>query len=245
MTNNTQPQWVRGINNFGRANLSIQGHDWYAPNGEDPTTDSISDLVARLMSEDYLKSWRYFSSTLHTSEGGAPAPTDYLSLEYIHNNIHGFTGGSSDSDGVGHMQDPGVASFDPIFFLHHCNVDRQLAMWQTLNPDKWFDNLDDGDATSSTPLSPFHKDTQGTIYTSDDIRDWTKLNYQYDVLENTPRWIRASTQGKVTTDHIAGHVRRTVNLHMNKARKAVLSSSQLTGTENDYLVNIIYDRWVY
>jgi len=30
----------------------------------------------------------------------------------------------------GHMSSPDIAGFDPIFFFHHCNVDRLIAMWQ-------------------------------------------------------------------------------------------------------------------
>lgn len=29
------------------------------------------------------------------------------------------------------------SGFDPIFFLHHCNVDRILALWRALNPEVW------------------------------------------------------------------------------------------------------------
>ena len=35
---------------------------------------------------------------------------------------------------------PDVSRFDPIFWLHHCNVDRMYALWQALHPDadqKW------------------------------------------------------------------------------------------------------------
>lgn len=114
-------------------------------------------------------------------------------------------------------------------------------MWQTLNPDKWFDNLDDSDTGPDAKLAPFHKDQKFTLYDSNDIRDWTALNYQYDILENTPRWIRV--QGtNVTRDHIANHVRRTVNMHLNKSRQAVLASPQLSGKENDYIINVVYDR---
>lgn len=35
------------------------------------------------------------------------------------------------------MQFPEVAGFDPIFWLHHANVDRLVAMWQALNPDSF------------------------------------------------------------------------------------------------------------
>jgi tyrosinase len=32
---------------------------------------------------------------------------------------------------------PEVAGFDPVFFLHHTNMDRMSAMWQALNPDSY------------------------------------------------------------------------------------------------------------
>jgi tyrosinase len=33
-----------------------------------------------------------------------------------------------------------VAAFDPIFFLHHANVDRMLSLWAALNPGVWITN---------------------------------------------------------------------------------------------------------
>jgi hypothetical protein len=29
------------------------------------------------------------------------------------------------------------SGFDPIFFLHHCNVDRLLSLWSAVNPGVW------------------------------------------------------------------------------------------------------------
>lgn len=52
-------------------------------------------------------------------------------IEYIHNLIHNCVGG------LGTMADLRVAAFDPIFYLHHANVDRLFAMWQALNPDSY------------------------------------------------------------------------------------------------------------
>ncbi|KZT21807.1 Di-copper centre-containing protein [Neolentinus lepideus HHB14362 ss-1] len=46
------------------------------------------------------------------------------SLEGIHDSLHDFIGGN------GHMSFPDYAGFDPIFFLHHSNVDRRLALWE-------------------------------------------------------------------------------------------------------------------
>ena len=41
---------------------------------------------------------------------------------------------------------PSVA-FDPIFFLHHANVDRMLSLWSALNPDVWVSKGDSEDGT--------------------------------------------------------------------------------------------------
>jgi len=35
------------------------------------------------------------------------------------------------------MSDPDYAAFDPIFFLHHANVDRLYALWEYIYPDYW------------------------------------------------------------------------------------------------------------
>lgn len=52
-------------------------------------------------------------------------------IENIHNGIHSSVGGR------GHMSWPQMAAFDPIFYLHHANVDRIFAMWQALNPNSY------------------------------------------------------------------------------------------------------------
>ncbi len=43
-------------------------------------------------------------------------------FEIIHDSIHGFVGGS--------MSSTTFAAFDPIFYSHHCMVDRVWALWQ-------------------------------------------------------------------------------------------------------------------
>ena len=47
------------------------------------------------------------------SSGRAVNPEVWGSLEDTHNTVHGVSGGG------GHMGDPAVAAFDPIFWLHH------------------------------------------------------------------------------------------------------------------------------
>lgn len=61
------------------------------------------------------------------SSGRPVRPEVWGSLEDTHNSVHGLTGGG------GHMGDPTVAAFDPIFWLHHANIDRLFAIWQALH----------------------------------------------------------------------------------------------------------------
>ena len=32
-----------------------------------------------------------------------------------------------------------IAPYDPIFWFHHNNVERQFELWQLMNPDKWLE----------------------------------------------------------------------------------------------------------
>ncbi|KAF9005143.1 tyrosinase [Cyathus striatus] len=124
-----------------------------------------------------VTTWPAFSS--HTvGDGGSTSN----SLEAIHDNIHGYVGGG------GHMSDPAVAAFDPIFFLHHCNVDRLLSLWSAINPGVWVSagDSEDGSFTMSaenpvdadTPLTPFWSNQTG-FWASAGVTDTTKLGYSY------------------------------------------------------------------
>lgn len=78
-------------------------------------SNPLSDYVCRLLS--YGRAWKDFASTqdmFDISKSPNPSWEAYLSLEYIHNNIHGWIGGNG-----GQMSQPAVAAFDPIFFMHH------------------------------------------------------------------------------------------------------------------------------
>ncbi|KAK7464940.1 hypothetical protein VKT23_006148 [Stygiomarasmius scandens] len=57
---------------------------------------------------------------------------DADSLEGIHDSMHDILGGN------GHMSNPDYAGFDPIFFLHHCNVDRLYALWEYVYPKECY-----------------------------------------------------------------------------------------------------------
>ncbi|CAG8805217.1 27157_t:CDS:2, partial [Racocetra persica] len=74
----------------------------------------------------------------------------YSSIEGVHNIVHNKIGGPS-----GHMAYTETAGFDPIFFLHHANVDRLVAIWQVCKSkkDSWMKK--DGKLDENTSLEPF------------------------------------------------------------------------------------------
>ncbi|KAF9235094.1 common central domain of tyrosinase-domain-containing protein [Melanogaster broomeanus] len=56
------------------------------------------------------------------------------SMEGVHNSLHSVIGGN------GHMSNPDYAGFDPIFFFHHSNVDRLIALWEWCYPQYWMND---------------------------------------------------------------------------------------------------------
>ncbi|PVI00116.1 Di-copper centre-containing protein [Periconia macrospinosa] len=112
------------------------------------------------------------------------------SLESIHGTIHDMVGGD------GHMLWLQYSAFDPIFWLHHANVDRLIVIWQELNRDRWVSvnstNQESSFAIPSgtvvnaqTPLKPFRKsDSSNDFWTSDAVRDWRVFGYTYNDVHN-------------------------------------------------------------
>lgn len=132
-------------------------------------------------------------------------------IEVIHGNIHNSVGGE------GHMTYPEVSAFDPIFWLHHANVDRLFAMWQILNPhsyivptvNNWGTYYESPGTidTGTSSLAPFHADNGTSMWTSDTVRELAVFNYAYPEL---PDWALDATQ-------LANYVRLQVNMKYNPA----------------------------
>jgi hypothetical protein len=109
-----------------------------------------------------------------------PQPVHYMrafgELEsQPHNVVHDAIGGDT-----GWMADPDCAARDPIFWLHHANIDRLWQVWLNqggrLNPincSTW----------SRTPFTFFDEKGQKVTKTACDILNMvTQLDYQYDKL---------------------------------------------------------------
>lgn len=117
-------------------------------------------------------------------------------IEVVHNDVHVQSGGTTPGVPQGHVGTVPWAGFDPLFWLHHCNVDRLVAMWQAVAPGayltpRWpgtntYANVVSGSGypedTINTQLTPFRR-SDGSFWTSDDVKDassiW-KYNYGYE-----------------------------------------------------------------
>ncbi|KAF2747125.1 Di-copper centre-containing protein [Sporormia fimetaria CBS 119925] len=108
------------------------------------------------------------------------------SLEAIHNTVHTNIGGG------GHMTNPAYSAYDPIFWLHHADVDRLFAIWQALNPTEYvtpvanpyvtFTTPENFVADANTPLTPFHRSSNGEFWTSESVRSVETFAYTYPEL---------------------------------------------------------------
>jgi len=124
------------------------------------------------------------------------------SLEGIHNTIHNAIGGTG-SSGVsgGHMTYLATSAFDPLFWLHHTNVDRLFVMWQTIYPNQWSGSERAPQGTWAfpagatknldSPLQPFHRDTAGNFWTTNQLRYPRNVGYTYPEILNTDGSSRA------------------------------------------------------
>lgn len=111
----------------------------------------------------------------------------FANLEQVHGAVHTDIGGS-----VGHMKYIPMSSYDPIFWLHHAQIDRLTALWQALHPESYvepviqvqqsFFELANTIEDNSTPLAPFHSDDNNGFWTAEKARDTVVFGYTYPEL---------------------------------------------------------------
>ncbi|KAJ7088152.1 photo-regulated tyrosinase [Mycena epipterygia] len=179
---------------------TLRHPDSEGPDAQDNVPELISTLKnvqRQLRTKTYnlltrVHTWPAFSN--HTPGDGGSTSN---SLEALHDGIHTLVGGD------GHILSkfrpllwkagtPVIIeiqfTFDPIFFLHHCNVDRLLSLWSALNPGVW---VTPGGATGGTwtippdapvdktiDLAPFWS-SQSDYWASSDVTVTSELGYTY------------------------------------------------------------------
>jgi len=85
------------------------------------------------------------------------------------------------------------SAFDPIFYLHHCNVDRMLSLWSAINPEVWVSRGPSENGTFTIPgnsvidastsmlgtLVPPFWNSQTAFWPSSATTLTSNLNYSY------------------------------------------------------------------
>ncbi|KAG5815232.1 hypothetical protein H9Q74_002925 [Fusarium xylarioides] len=130
---------LHGVRNCWQANVNLAKAHENGPDGkprwstmEQHSKDytwnpgSLSDAVNRMFSKGYNSNWGQFASTKWIAEGKGCPKTGYISLEYIHNNIHNLTGGSDYATGMGHMSDANRS------LVSHMAMSQPQAMYDDL-----------------------------------------------------------------------------------------------------------------
>lgn len=92
----------------------------------------------------------------------------FINGPQLHNLVHVWVGG--------HMGYVPTAPNDPVFFLHHANVDRIWAMWQIIHPEKSYVPRKDGPYGQNFTDRMFPWDT-----TPKEVINHRRLGYVYDV----------------------------------------------------------------
>src|SRR5262249_3184594 len=98
--------------------------------------------------------------------------------------VHGLVGGGLPDGTYGLMSDPGIAALDPVFYLHHCNIDRLWAVWNAAgnrNPTdpSWLNGpAAVGQREFIMPLPA----NSAWVYTPQQMDSLSKLDYTYDSL---------------------------------------------------------------
>lgn len=212
-----------------------------------------------------------FSNTTSAAEWNDNLPTGaapVVPLESPHNSIHLAVGGCdvpnydrSPIEGAnGDMGENDTAGLDPIFFFHHCFVDRVFWLWQKRHgaidhldvisqypgtnsvdsqgptpgvaPNSWL--------TLDSPLDPFRK-ADGQAYTSRDcLNIETQLGYSYrpGSLEDRPTLSAALAAEPVHRVHVAGVNRGAIRGSFLVSAFAVMDGKkQHLGTE------AVLSRW--
>ena len=103
------------------------------------------------------------------------------------------------------------------------------AIWQTFNPKKWFDDKY-SKPTPDDDLLPFHKSAAGRFWKSNDVQDWRKLGYDYEIL-----------QGR-TSDNRDKILKDIDTLYGVPTRTFFDGLPEVNGNQDDYVITVIYDK---
>jgi tyrosinase len=205
-------QYPNSADNIGMLNANMQA--WLfglKPTVADPHP-SKDGIVMQFLNCLGAPNYTVFSNTTSAGAWNKAHPGTVFSLESPHNDVHLAVGGFDTGSGTpgsqsgqiaganGDMGENNTAAMDPIFFFHHCNIDRMFWLWQKKHghtaelsilrgyPGTDSSNNGQGPTPSQAPntpldlhteLTPFQK-ADGSFYRSVDCVDIEKqLGFTY------------------------------------------------------------------
>lgn len=115
-------------------------------------------------------------ATFSSTDGGPN------SIENPHNSIHVFVGGQ--------MSNVSYAAFDPIFWVHHANIDRYYISWMRANPMA-VQQTQNNDTTHDPFVNSSTEDIWLLSETTQMIA--TRLPYTYQTFMQVPRSVASDT----------------------------------------------------
>jgi tyrosinase len=169
----------------------------YGPNGDGVVVIPVDDI--NLINLDALDG-SFFAGSADGGDPGFGGPdmggthdrSKHGNLESNpHDFIHGLVGGRSGSM-LGVMSDPDTAGLDPIFYLHHANIDRLWEVWRR-NSATHTDPTTEASWLKAPVAHPFVMPAPATTpgqgpqqwsYTPARMSDLGSLKYGYDDYED-------------------------------------------------------------
>lgn len=149
-----------------------------------------------------------------------------------HNKVHVYVGKNLPDGPEGLMSDPGVAAMDPIFYLHHANIDRMWAVWNVSNKNTadpaWLSGpTANGDRTFVVPMP----DGTSWTFTPADVNSLSQVNYTYDDLPAAPAMVAvhlaplAARFERLGAPDVAAKIKKGARVKMGTKTELVGASS--------------------
>jgi|TARA_B110000093_G_C12972471_1_gene413733 hypothetical protein len=104
---------------------------------------------------------------------------EFNPLEIPHNNLHDYIGGPG-----GNMSDVPLSAYDPLFWMHHCNIDRFFYNWMFNNTNGFENNIlppQIPEETLNDVISPF---------SPDDVYSMNHTTYEFGYLNDKASYIK-------------------------------------------------------
>ncbi|KJZ76437.1 hypothetical protein HIM_04166 [Hirsutella minnesotensis 3608] len=152
-----------------------------------PAPDTYPASANALLANNPYRQWTYDVLTRARDFTEFSLSGPITSLEQIHNQVHW------DAACGEQFLDVSLTAFDPLFMLHHANVDRLWAYWQAIRPEQdvfqtpylglaRFSTPRGTTITSQSPLQPFFN-AAGAFHTTLSVRAIWDFGYSYQGLE--------------------------------------------------------------